>query len=43
MNEEANFLIYNTETDGRSSEGLFATLGIFGVVFSLMLAALVLI
>ena len=43
MAEEANFLIYNTDTDGRSGEGLFATLGIFGVVFGLMLVALVII
>ena len=43
MAEEANFLIYNTDADGRSGEGLFATLGIFSVVFGLMLVALVII
>jgi hypothetical protein len=43
MGTEANFLIYSTETDGRSGEGLFATLGIFSVVFGLMLVALVII
>jgi hypothetical protein len=41
MAEEANFLISMTDTDGRSGEGLFATLGIFGVVFGLMLVALI--
>ena len=43
MGEEANFLIYNTDTDGRSGEGLFATLGIFGAVFGVMLVALVIV
>ena len=43
MAEEANFLNAMTEADGRSGEGLFATLGIFGVVFGLMLVALVIV